>query len=458
MAKPLSKEAEQTVISAIQTICDSISAQPLTKEALQSAAVKVSQEHGFGPDMIRLMCAGYNTGATAWQRERHTDILKKHASFPLADADEIIAAVYPAASPEKSAAVQLSRSVDPVYAQPPRRYVPGDLPVMHKTASETIPLAKLAAAPTDPHKLLHQTKQLQDQIKEARTRARRAEEELLVQTSQLSQYFKQASRRWLFGEVKYAAAKRFGKAGQLVLQAVADLNGYTVGTELMPKQAVDWRQEPFTLVDQCVQLARQIDDLRDQHIKVAVENRIKIAQLLAPLKQPASAEPAAPRGILRQVKAAGPTSSAVNFAVISGALKNLAGDYLRPTTTSSLVQGKLDDLSDPEHEEELRRIRAQSMLQGFLTDDEVLSTHDPEKVMQSYNELNTLSPRVAQQPAGARSVLRRWMTQGGIEPFEAKEVTDLEKNLTQTQGRVPPRETGEKVSNVLTRHRGVLAP
>lgn len=455
MSNPLSKESESKVISAVHNICESVSEQPKTAEAVNAAAIKAARDNGFGPDMIRFMCAGYNTGATTWQRDNNSDILSKHAEFPLADADAVIAAVYPQTSAAKRASA-MPQDVSEEYSRPIRNLATELSPAMSKAAeSATVPLVPSEEVKGDDYAALGRANQLQKEIKAARMDMLRAQEDLMATVSCLSRYFKQASldRRWSFGEVKFAAEKRFGKIGELVMQAVAATNGYTVDTTTVPKRAVNWNAAPFDILDQCVKVAFSVERLRDEHIKVAVGNREKIAKLMAPYRAPAPTQP-------RQILKVALSPLAMNTAVISGSLKNLLGDYIKPTSTSSLVQGKLDDLSDPEHEEELRRIRSQSMLQGLLTDDPVVSGYDPNEVMRAYNELNSLSPRSAQQPAVARSVLRKWMTQGTIEPFEAKEVTDLEKNLIATQGRSQSGsrpEPAEKTSNVLDRTRSILA-
>lgn len=459
MSNPLSKEAESNILSAIQNICDSVSGH-LSAESLKTAAVKAARDHGFGPDMIKLMCAGYNTGATTYQRETGGNILQKHASFPLADAEAIIREVYPETSPAKVAELAQSTVVSPEYSSPPKNLAKraAEQPLMMKVAEEKIPLTyereKKAA---DPVKILGESRRLQHEIKEARHAVLYAEEQLIGTVSKMASYFKRSSldRKWNYGEVNYTAAKRFGKVGELVMKAVAQHNGYLVETSAMPKKAIDWKSSPFVELAECVKLAREVDDLKDKHIKVAVANREKIATLTAPYRVP---EPPAvkERSILKQAAIA---PAAVNFAVVSGALKNLTGDYLKPTPTSELVRSKMDDLSDPEHEEELRRIRAQSMLQNLLTEDEVISGHNPDQVMKAYNELSSLAPRAAQQPAVARSVLRQWMAQGDLGSYDAKGMTDLENNLTRTQGTpaARPPAAGEKTSNVLTRRTSVLS-
>ena len=116
-----------------------------------------------------------------------------------------------------------------------------------------------------------------------------------------------------------------------------------------------------------------------------------------------------------------------------------------------MVDDTLNDLNDPVHDEQLRQIRTKAMLYSLLNNDSVLSSYKPQEVLGAYNNLSALAPRASRQPLLATSVLRRWTTQGGIEPFEAKEIGDIEKTLQQTQkANKRPSSTDDKEASVLS--------
>ena len=95
----------------------------------------------------------------------------------------------------------------------------------------------------------------------------------------------------------------------------------------------------------------------------------------------------------------------------------------------SLIEDKWMELEDPHHQNELRKIRAYTLLTQLMTDpDDPISGHDPDKVLQAYNELASASPRVADNLHTLRPALRRKL-EGNQEPFEAKELLDIEKGL-----------------------------
>jgi hypothetical protein len=76
------------------------------------------------------------------------------------------------------------------------------------------------------------------------------------------------------------------------------------------------------------------------------------------------------------------------------------------------------------------------MIQDFMLNDEVISGYDPDEVISAYNEISELSPRSSVQPAIIRPLLRKHLTQGAIEPFEAAEMADIETKLMKNQSGV----------------------
>src|ERR1019366_5993256 len=108
-----------------------------------------------------------------------------------------------------------------------------------------------------------------------------------------------------------------------------------------------------------------------------------------------------------------------------------------PKTKDVLVEDAWMDFEDPEHQNELRKIRAHAMLNQLLTDpDDPISGHDHDRVLRAYNEINQVAPRIAENIATLRPHLRRRL-EGHQEPFEVKELADTEKGLSQTKSPTP---------------------
>jgi len=88
------------------------------------------------------------------------------------------------------------------------------------------------------------------------------------------------------------------------------------------------------------------------------------------------------------------------------------------------------DVLDPVHEAELSKIKAQAMLTDFLANDPVISTYDSDQVLDAYDQIAQLTPRVALQPAVMRGELRRLLQQQDtLEPFEASQLVGIEESL-----------------------------
>lgn len=106
-------------------------------------------------------------------------------------------------------------------------------------------------------------------------------------------------------------------------------------------------------------------------------------------------------------------------------------------TKGELVDDQWMGLEDPEHENELRKIKAHAMINQMLTDqDDPISGHDPDKVLAAYNEISQAAPRVAENAATLRPALRKRL-EGHTEPFESKELLDIEHGLAKTKMPTP---------------------
>jgi hypothetical protein len=122
-------------------------------------------------------------------------------------------------------------------------------------------------------------------------------------------------------------------------------------------------------------------------------------------------------------------------AFLGNSVGRIVGDG--PKSKNDLIEDEWLDLEDPKHQNEMRKIKAHAMLNGMLSDpDSPISGHDPDHVIEAYNELSQLAPRVAEQPAAVRPILSRKL-QGNTQPFEAKEITDIEKGISGSRSSTP---------------------
>jgi hypothetical protein len=65
----------------------------------------------------------------------------------------------------------------------------------------------------------------------------------------------------------------------------------------------------------------------------------------------------------------------------------------------------------------------------MLANDELLSGADPKQVVEYYNQLSEVAPRLAAHPLAARSLVRRWVGQGGVDPHEVDQLLGMENRM-----------------------------
>jgi len=109
--------------------------------------------------------------------------------------------------------------------------------------------------------------------------------------------------------------------------------------------------------------------------------------------------------------------------------------------TEKLIKGDLEKLLDPRHEENLRQIEVNAMLNDLMANDEVISGHEPESVLRVFNEISQLAPRTSHQKMLIRALLRKRLQYGGdqVDPFEVQQLLDVENKLKErdSRGRSP---------------------
>ena len=126
-------------------------------------------------------------------------------------------------------------------------------------------------------------------------------------------------------------------------------------------------------------------------------------------------------------------------AIIGGGAKPIMESLIGGEDVRKEVDNVENTLGSPDHENELRKIRAQVMLSEMMTDsDNPISGHDPEEVLEAYNDIAQFAPRVSEQPAAIQPLLAKRLA-GNVEPFEVREMGDIEKALSGTN--VKPTDT-----------------
>ena len=112
--KKLSKDAERRILTALESVADSVNEGTSPNDAI----VKAASAHDIPAGHINLMVSAYNTGRTGKQRMAAQDPFDKAATFELADHQDIMSRLYP--TNVKSAAQTRNETIiDEEYSQAP---------------------------------------------------------------------------------------------------------------------------------------------------------------------------------------------------------------------------------------------------------------------------------------------------------------------------------------------------
>lgn len=437
MPATVNEREENELLDAVKKASDLVTAGSSPDEAVE----KIARDSGFGPGKIRLIGQAYNNGAqlSQWRQPNSASILDKLASFPLCDPEKVVEAIYTGPSPaEKAAALK----VDADYSRPPSWY--GAKEGRTKFASAALPRNPPPEYTPDPldavHKVYNDVQRTKQAADETRRQASAAEDAVRARVAGLATYFKQASHNRLpFAVIEEAAVTYFGEPARTLLKIAYDAarlkekRATDLGTVI--KKAVDLNAEPFSLIKaaidaggRCVVLKKQAGDLAAAAVTKKAEG-LRPFSTAGDAEQPAHTGPWTKEAAALFAKTAIMNSPAFGAAVGSG----LATSLGISKSKGELVDDEWMKLEDPEHENELRKIKAHTMLNQLMTDpDDPISGHDPDRVLAAYNEIASATPRLADNVAVLRPQLRKRL-EGNAEPFETKEMLDIEKGLAQTK-------------------------
>lgn len=219
--RSLTKEAERKLISAIEKAAALVNAGDKPTDAI----IKSAREHEVPAGHINLMVHAYNTGRTTTQREKGESTLEKAAEFPLADAGDVLKALYPE-TVKSSSAIKRAEIVSTEYALPVAGMLARRRDEMQKAASARVALPPKTwePPPRDEHAAVMRAQS-------EKIAAQRAEEETRRQATvsyskaaaaldDLSVYFRTPGNM-SFGDALREVNLRLGPQGVSVLEKVA---------------------------------------------------------------------------------------------------------------------------------------------------------------------------------------------------------------------------------------------
>jgi len=438
----LSKSDEQQLLDGVKQAVDLVDNMGMTPNA---AMRQVAEQLHYSPGFLKAACNAFNTGRQLAQWDANDSVLDKLASFPLADYAAVHDAMW-GTSQEKVAQISYSTPRFLTYEDQVRQeLLATNLATFTKAASadtEVSPLVaeeqaqnrvKRAYAAVDYHKRL---------VESARSEQRDANDKLKQGFLEVERYFrKSAYDRLPFAQVEHAVVEYYGQHGKSLMNGMAELFPQEKRAADQPAGWVgfaapmDRTKAPYPMVADVLQKVQQLKQanakLADATTKLAAAQGEYDALLRNALPEaPQSYEPLNNLLIPDNTKQANFTSGMAGGLGL-GFAENLAESV--KADNPKRVEDQIKSLESPEHINELRKIRAQTVLTQLMSDPEnPLSGYDPEEVLSAYNQMVQLSPRLADQPAAIGPMLSKRLA-GNTEPFEIGETLKLEKGLKDTQ-------------------------
>jgi hypothetical protein len=431
----LSSAEEQRLLENVKRAVDLADNHNLSPDA---ALTKVAQEAKWTPGHLRAAVSAFNNGRQVAQWGANTNIFDKLAEFPLADYDAIKDAVWGKAAAEKQAAER--RGIDPEYAQPPgwRRdpYREMLLGRSLKTGFEKT-AADQAIGDPDPwvpvRRAYHARAAAQRTFEDARTKFSHDHDLLRVQVKLLEGYFrKSAMDRLAFPAFDAGMRVYHGAAGKRladILAAGLPREKRAADADLYASRPLDRASPPFTYAAKAIALAQQI-----YYDKQAMDKAYQGLEQAAEALRPFASTPSPQQGERLSASLLGTEKAAGLGEIFMGGVGHQMLSKQFGGKAKDDIQDMSLDLEDPEHENELRKIRQQVVLNNILSDPEnPISGHDPEEVLQAFNDISKMTPRAAEQPLALQTELAKRLS-GNMEPFEIKDMNEIEKGLQKTHG------------------------
>ena len=293
-----------------------------------------------------------------------------------------------------------------------------------------------------------------------RAEAANAQDKLLHGLADLLETVKRGS--YDLPALEYATKARYGEAGAHVFAYIyANAPRLKVARDGRRLVEVPWDTDIGRKISAVIDRATEAVQRKLDYQRFADEAESKTAGLLDPFELTPAATPIQTTSIL-----SGSSSQPLTKAGFLGNVMNSIGSgigfnaaqQLRSSTSlgkspTELASGMAEDLDDPEHDNELRKIQSRTMLQDLMMNDEVISGYDPGEVLDAYNEIVGVTPRSATQAAIVRPLLRKRLTQGAIEPFEAAEMVNIEKGLGEVNKPAPQQAVHKEGSANVLQHR-----
>jgi hypothetical protein len=424
----ISNQTEAKLTEALEQVTDLVN----DGEHPTAAIIKVASDNQILPGHIRLIVQAYNNGRTAVQRKSADDLYEKIATFPIADAKEVLEALYPedgkvVAEKQATDAVSEDYSRSPSWLRDRERQA---RLVQTKVASTQQPYV-------DPEHLRESAIFAIRDLKTVEDRKRMMVSSLRDKVAscvaELDDYFRRVDAI-PFRDVSREVGAYYGKAGLDFLSCISQNNESITKRASAGFVSVNWNKAPFLAIKQGVMAlqghARYRADL-EAFQKDATTKIEMLTRLIDPKRPEPKMTSVMEDFVEKQAAGVGDAIKAVFALELARKVVGKAPIVGQQKTDDEHLDDTVAKFSDPGHESNLSNIRKQYMLSNLLANDDVISGYDPNEVVDSYNQLTQIAPRASSQEMLVRAMLRRSLAQGQVDTHEVDQLTGIENQLKQ---------------------------
>ena len=398
----LGKDKETQMVHAAEQMVDYVNSGMEPNAALH----KVATDHAMTPAFISRMAEVFNTSRVL-AHMRQAPAEKRADTVPLADASVVIKQMY---KPTETAETCKSAWFSP----PPNFLAVKLITVMKKAA------AKIDEQ-TSPAELVHaaivRINAATQHTKAAKADAQYCREQVLQKTAHVAQYFREMSHL-PFEVVETNALSKYGSVVKPLMDTIYNacegrLFKERRGVKSAGETVFNLALTPYKQLDEVVAWSRKWAKAAAEY-QTAYDDEMNVKRLLVPrLRKLAALEG-------RRI----PTSftfqkTALIADLIGSASGSVLGRLAESGKNTSTPEEDILKSIDPDQETVIRAARSKAMVNDWIANDPVISGYDPHTVMEAFNEISSVTPRVADQPGMLRGMLSRRLEFGRTEPFEA---------------------------------------
>lgn len=419
----LSKTAEKQIIKGVQKTIELVKQAGLTPT---KALAQVVKEAEFTPDMIRRMGEAYNTSKTLSFLEKNAGMNRTN-DFPIVDVGEVLREAFPDKyqAPGAEKVAEQVFKVGPMQKAASFNYNEAMAGSMTKTAAAEIPLVTGTLVPSydipdnafeDVETGLLMLDLLKKEAAAHTSNYLRSNDTMMNKLSKVAEEIRAAGIPFEVIEegIAYNYGDKQGTAmAELFFKAANCAVMHEKRASTFEPRVVDFDREPY----------KSIREFAHWSEKVACDKAC-VAKADAAIKTHKS----------KMLEKLAEKSPFANTSKALGMVKDtIFGNGLASNDSyKKELASAMADVEAPDHRDELRSIDTKAMLNNMVANDEVISGYakeNPNAIVDAYNEISKLAPDAAAQPLVVKGMLRRYLQQKYLEPFEAGQLAGTSKTV-----------------------------